>query len=59
MGDASLRQIGEKIDMIDRRIPGFLAQVGYDVIKVIILGLFVLALLRLGAADFINKILRP
>ena len=55
-GLSVLKSIENRIDTIAKRQGGFLQQLGFELIKIILICLAVLALLSVGTADFIKKV---
>ena len=47
----------EKVDRIDAKLPGFLAQLGLDVLRILLIGIAVLAFFLLDVDGFIKRIL--
>ena len=53
----NLEDLSGRIENIEKRQHGFLAQLGLDVLKVLLLALFVLAFVYLGLGEYIKKVL--
>jgi DNA-binding NtrC family response regulator len=53
-----LNTLAGSIDQLRNKIPGLTSQLGYDVLRVILIGLFVFALLYFGIGDFIGSIIK-
>jgi response regulator RpfG family c-di-GMP phosphodiesterase len=61
--DQKLQQLNSLVDIRDeviqtsRRIPGFFAQLGLDIVRILLIALAVLSFLYLGLGDFIRSVI--
>lgn len=52
-----LAKTDNEIEKLSKRVPNFLQQLGYDVLKTLIIALLVIAVLKFGLSDLVNGVL--
>ena len=56
--DVQLKTLIARIEAVEHRIPGFAGQLGLDVLRTILIGIFVVFVLYFGLGDFLADLLR-
>lgn len=56
--ERQLAELAARVDRIDRKLPGFIEELGLEVIRTVIIGFLILVALYFGLGNFLAEILK-